>query len=173
MSTLTKPWAQRIGARIMRGESLTHGEIRSMQKILRTAINSADYLNGSNATPSATGDDAARLIELCEEFRPWVTSVQSQHGIIWLRNAAKTPNGTRRNTAKGREFTDADVRVIESESVQFRLHGWFTFEEGRYLRYIAPVYTCIGDNGASFDYYRVPWQSGDCFEILRHADARP
>lgn len=75
------------------------------------------------------------------------------------------------NREAAQQFTAADLRVLQACIARpaFRLVRLEPHHDGRYLRDLAPVYRCIGDDGESFDYTASVWQSGGAFAILRHA----
>lgn len=163
-------WAKTTAQRIASGE-LAEPIIRKARALLRDAVNAEEYFK-REPSPSATAAEAWELVDMISTHAPRVTDAQARKGAEWLRRLVYTSRGTVRRTEAAQQFTAADLRVLQAciARPSFRLVELDPHSDGRYLRDLAPVYRCIGDNGESFDYTASAWQSGGAFAILRHCD---
>lgn len=78
-----------------------------------------------------------------------VSAEQSQKGFDWLMNLYKTPAGKER---KNNPYGYREQEALDSGLKQFTYDGHI--DAGNYGNsWYAPIYTFIGNNGASFQYY--------------------
>lgn len=158
-------WANITAARIA-GGTLRESHILKMRIIFRDALNRAFYFR-KEPNASCNGDDALALLDMVRERKPRVSDAQARKGAAFLRGLAYTPKGARRQTKKSREFTDADLHVLETLQ-GFALVGFDEFRDGVYIADLVPTYRAIGAAG-SFDYVAQSWQAGGAFSIINRS----
>lgn len=159
--TFDAKWAGKAAARIASGE-LEEEQIITMRSRIARALN--PYISTAG---QCSGTDAEKLLSMIAEVKPKVSKEQAQKGIAWLKGIVHTPSGKVRNTQVAKQFTDADIRVLnECEQVpSAQLVGIC-------VKSFAPLYQ-MNSNSESFVYRGASWQSGGAFEIVRHAGKQP
>lgn len=154
-------WANKTASIIRSGE-VPEGIIRAMRRIMSRAINAGgnSWMTG---TPSCTFDDASKLLDLVDEFKPAVTADQARKGADWLYSQVYTPRGVLRNTEFAQQFTahDRDCILYCRDNPRFDLVELYdTQQDGARYCSLFPVYRCHGSDGRYFDYVARAWQSG-------------
>lgn len=96
-------------------------------------------------SPKISDDALAELMFELDRTRPRVIGDLHHTGLKLLRD--------RRYAKRLADYSD----LIEWPS-HFELWGWHSF--GRWGTYHAPIYRLVGQNGGSFKFMNIPWQSG-------------
>lgn len=131
-------------------DAIERGEVTKSNIIgLRKALNNQARIdNGWSigvTAPKVTSDKLWEAYHLIERIRPRVVGELHESGLKVLRN--------RRYAKRLAEWRD----VIDWPS-HFELCYFEPF--GRRGEYYAPVYRLVGQNGGSFKFINIPWQSG-------------
>lgn len=95
------------------------------------------------------GEELTKLSELAQEGDLEVEEEQALKGFKWLLNLYKTPRGVIR---KNNPYGYREMEALDSGLKGFTYDGHFN--AGNYsFSWYAPIYTFIGKNNTSFQYY--------------------
>ena len=125
--------------------SVTKTNIIGLRKALNAEGRRRAGLSVSATCPKASGDDIHLALAMINRDRPKVVGELHDSGIKLLQN--------KRYAKRLAEYAD----VIEWPS-HFELCGFNLL--GLYGHYAVPVYRLVGQNGGSFKFFNIPWQSG-------------
>jgi len=104
------------------------------------------HLNRSRQNSTLSETERDELHELVQNIHPIITPAQTEKGLRWLK-------------ACRYEFSEFQKLII-GDFDQFRLVDFIDESVGHELRNYRPVYRVEGKQGAFFDYYAYPWQTG-------------
>ena len=138
-----KAFAAHIDA-IQRGE-VTKTTVRGLQRALNAQARKAAGYSMSATAPKVPDWQLWEALSLIDRDRPRIVGGLHDSGIMTLRN--------RRYAKRLADYAD----LIEWPS-HFEL--WRFEPIGRWGQYHVPVYRLIGQNGGSFKFINIPWQSG-------------
>jgi hypothetical protein len=95
------------------------------------------------------GEELQELLSKAEEGEVKVTKEQAQKDFNWLMNLYKTPRGIER---KNNPYGYREMSALDSGLDYFTYDGHF--DAGTYgFSWYAPIYTFVGKDGGSFQYY--------------------
>jgi hypothetical protein len=131
-------------------DAIISGEVTKTNIIgLRKAINAMGRrranLSVSTTCPKATEDEVIEALYLIGKHRPKVMGDLHTSGVKLLQS--------KRHAKRLTAYAD----IIERPS-HFELYGFDLL--GRYGNHSVPVYRLVGENGGSFNFRNIPWQSG-------------
>jgi len=125
--------------------SVTKTNIIGLRKALNAESRRLAGLSVSATCSKAAGDDIYLALAMIDRDRPKVVGELHDSGVKLLQN--------KRYAKRLAEYAD----VIEWPS-HFELCGFDRL--GCYGNYAVPVYRLVGQNGGSFKFRNIPWQSG-------------
>jgi hypothetical protein len=131
-------------------DAITSGEVTKtniigLRKALNTSARRRAGLSVSTTSPNVSEDDIHLALALIDRERPKVGGELHDSGVKLLQN--------KRYAKRLAEYED----VIAWPS-HFELCGFDRL--GLYGHYAVPVYRLVGQNGGSFKFRNIPWQSG-------------
>ena len=122
--------------------SVTKTNIIGLRKALNAEGRRRAGLSVSTTCPKVSGDDIYLALAMIDRDRPKVVGELHDSGIKLLQS--------KRYAKRLADYAD----VIEWPS-HFELCGF-----DQVSRYSVPVYRLVGQNGGSFKFRNIPWQSG-------------
>jgi hypothetical protein len=131
-------------------DAITSGEVTKtniigLRKALNTSARRRAGLSVSTTSPNVSEDDIHLALALIDRERPKVGGELHDSGVKLLQN--------KRYAKRLAEYED----VIAWPS-HFELCGFDRL--GLYGNHSVPVYRLVGQNGGSFKFRNIPWQSG-------------
>ena len=125
--------------------SVTKTNIIGLRKALNAEGRRRAGLSVSTTCPKVSGDDIYLALAMIDRDRPKVVGELHDSGVKLLQN--------KRYAKRLANYED----VIAWPS-HFELCGFDRL--GLYGHYAVPVYRLVGQNGGSFKFRNIPWQSG-------------
>lgn len=129
---------------IQRGE-VTKTNIIGLRKALNADARRANRFSTSRTCPQVASADLYDALALIDRDNPRVVGELHDSGLKLLRS--------KRYAKRLADYADLIEWPSHFELVRFDM-------EGRYGEYAVPVYRLVGQNGGSFKFRNIPWQSG-------------
>jgi hypothetical protein len=116
---------------------------------MKTITEKQIHLIGRRLNAKSDLKEMQELYDLAIEEGVEVTAEQSLKGFNWLMNEYKTPRGIER---KNNPFGYREQEALDAGLKAFTYDGHFDAGNA-YVSWYAPIYTYIGKDGGSFQYY--------------------